>query len=63
MKYKFLLIFYSILIFLLIMIPQVLISKYIFNLYFNEYLMYGVLYISFDFTSKFILPKKKKKDI
>ncbi len=63
MKYKFLLIFYSILIFILIMTPQVLISKYIFNSYFNEYLMYGVLYISFDFTSRFILPKKNKKDI
>ncbi len=62
-KYKSLLIFYSAFIFFLIMIPQTLISKYIFNLQFNEYLMWGVLYISYDFTSKFILPKKNKKDI
>jgi hypothetical protein len=62
-KYRFLLTFYSAFIFFLIMIPQILISKHIFNLKFNEYLMWGVLFISCDFTARFILPKKKKKDI
>ena len=53
----FLTIFFTFLIFILIMIPQLLISKYILNIYFHEGLLYGVVFIAFYITTYFILPK------
>lgn len=63
MKEKFLTIFFTFLVFFAIMIPQFLISKYIFCLKFNESLMWGVTFIAFYFTTQHILPKILKKNI
>ena len=57
----FVTVFFSFLIFFLIMIPQVLISKYVLGIYFNEGLVYGVMFISFYISSMIIIPKYFKQ--
>ena len=57
----FVIVFFSFLIFFLIMIPQVLISKYVLGIYFNEGLVYGVMFISFYISSMIIIPKYFKQ--
>ena len=52
---------FSFLVFFLIMIPQVLISKYVLGIYFNEGLVYGVMFISFYISSMIIIPKYFKQ--
>ena len=57
----FVTVFFSFLVFFLIMIPQVLISKYVLGIYFNEGLVYGVMFISFYISSMIIIPKYFKQ--
>ena len=49
--------FWATFVFLIIMIPQTLISKYIFHTKFNEVLTYGVAFISFYVSHEIITPK------
>jgi len=57
----FVTVFFSFLIFFLIMIPQILINKYVLGIYFNEGLVYGVMFIAFYISSMIIIPKYFKQ--
>lgn len=53
--------FWATFVFLIIMIPQSLICKYILHIKFNEALLHGVAFISFYVSHEIIVPKIYKK--